>query len=137
MIEVILADSCYGKTEDGAPVTLRETPVFHQRLSISDKVTRCLRVAGSGDRKVWQCVHPARHLTNYKAVIKQVVGAPFSGLLPQDPERAIVRGVLDASQSLCRKGADLGVFLDRLLDSLRNMIGSRMKEYLSSISGRL
>lgn len=69
--------------------------------------------------------------------MKQVTGAPFSGILPQEPERAIVRGVLDASQSLCRKRVDLGVFLDRLLDSLRNMMGSRVKEYLSSISDRL
>lgn len=135
---MILPNSCHGSTEDGAAfITLRETPVFHQRPSSSGKEKQCLLVTGSEDRKVWQHVQPARYLTNYKAVMKQIVGAPFSGLLPQDPEHAIVCDVLDASQSLSRKGTDLGLALDKLLEGLKNMMGSRVKTYLSSIAERL
>ncbi|KAL3707712.1 hypothetical protein TMatcc_005693 [Talaromyces marneffei ATCC 18224] len=124
-------------TEDGALITLRETPVFHQRLGISGNEKRCLLVTGSEDQNVWQFVQPARHLTNYKAVMKQVVGAPFSGLLPQDPERALVCDILDASQSLSSTGADLGQSFDKLLGSLRNIMGSRVQIYIDSIAERL
>ncbi|OKL57187.1 hypothetical protein UA08_07335 [Talaromyces atroroseus] len=124
-------------TEDGAIVTLREAPVYHRRLSLSDKGKRSLMVTGSKEQKQWQHIHLGPRLTNYRAVLKQVVGAPFSGLLPQDDERALVCEILDASKSLSGQGTDLKEVLERLLELLMTMIGSRVKIYLSSIAERL
>lgn len=102
-------------------------------------------MSGSPDRTLWQKEHQAGLPKRYKAVMKQVVGAPFTGLLPQEEELDIVRDILAASKRPFDDpglpATDQRVLLDSLLDlvlqKLKNLIGTRVATYLESITARL
>lgn len=111
-------------------------PVFHQR-SYLETQTQYLAIAGSGDRNTWQQVSPARSARNYKAVMKQVVGAPFSGLLPQGPEIDMVYEILMASQSDPKMNRIPQSALKRVLKKTKVILQSRVTVYLDSITERL
>ena len=81
----------------------------------------------------------------YKAVIKQVVGVAFSGLLDQQLEREIITGLVTASK---RRLDDPGLHaseqrklmdesLDWLLSKIKVLINSRVKIYLRSVASSL
>ncbi|KAL8299181.1 hypothetical protein RB593_009180 [Gaeumannomyces tritici] len=132
-------------TKSGALVTLRELPVFQDRSPASTSRDRSLAVAGSQRRDIWQQYRPLRSLKRYKAIMKRVVGAPFTGALAHGAEVEIVDGLLAASRRpfddpgllVSDQRALLAGALDPVLRKFKSLIGSRVKTYLESIAGRL
>ncbi|KAH8705641.1 hypothetical protein BGW36DRAFT_367945 [Talaromyces proteolyticus] len=125
------------QTKKGALITLREAPVFHQRSNFSGNPIRNLAITGSRDRALWQQVQPSRKARNYKAVMKQVVGAPFSGLLPFGSELDIVREILIVSKSYSEKDDSIQSGLGELLKKAKTILQSRVTVYLDVITDKL
>jgi hypothetical protein len=106
---------------------------------------RSLALSGDAKRQLWEQRKPKGKPKRYKAVMKQVVGMPFSGSLDQNIEREIVKDLVIASQ---RKFDDPGLYfseqrklldqaLNRMLAKLRTLIEPRVKIYLQSIAEQL
>ncbi|KAF4982513.1 hypothetical protein FZEAL_1884, partial [Fusarium zealandicum] len=132
-------------TKGGALVSLREMPIFHERFHLQTMPERNLAVAGSPDRTVWKRKRQTESLKRYKAIMKQVVGVPFSGSLDHEKELEIVQDILTA----CKQPFDdsglpasdqiklLNSVLDPAMGKLKLLLGSRLKIYLGSIANRL
>jgi len=81
----------------------------------------------------------------YKAAMKQVAGAPFSGLLDQNLERDIINALVNASQQrlgdpglhITDQRRLLEQVLENLLSKLKLLMESRVSIYLESITKRL
>ncbi|KAF3481516.1 uncharacterized protein GIQ15_04275 [Arthroderma uncinatum] len=132
----------------GALVTVRETPVFHQRFDLVNSCDRCFSVSeGNSGRLLWQQKTRPRGLSKrFKAIMKQVVGVPFSGILDNESlESQIVEDIVVASKlpfdDPGLSGADQRSLLDSaigpLLAKLQSLMGWRVKVYIESISNRL
>ncbi|GIJ86992.1 hypothetical protein Asppvi_005891 [Aspergillus pseudoviridinutans] len=142
----IVIENGVAHTKGGALVTLREVPIFHERFRFSNGRRRSLAIAGSPDRTVWQQMRPVtNHTKRYKAIMKQVVGAPFSGLLSQSDELDIVRDILTASRRpfdnhglpASDKQRILDSALEPVLQKVKKLLKSRVNIYLDSITKRL
>ncbi|KAF5025922.1 hypothetical protein F66182_1957 [Fusarium sp. NRRL 66182] len=134
-------------SKGGALVSLREMPVLHERFHLQTMPGRDLAIGGGNDRPVWQRKRHAAGRKRYKAIMKQVVGVPFSGgnILPRDQELAVVKELLAA----CEQPFDdpglpasdqiklLDSALEPVLARLKNLLGSRVDVYLGSIAERL
>ncbi|KAM0249758.1 hypothetical protein ACHAP5_002627 [Fusarium lateritium] len=143
----IVIENGVSHTKGGALVSLREMPVFHERFHLQTMSERDLAVGGGSDRLLWQRKRTATKPKRYKAVMKQVVGVPFSGndILPHNQELAVVQDLLAA----CKQPFDdpglpasdqlklLNSALEPALQKLKTLLGSRLKVYLGSISQRL
>ncbi|KAH7134603.1 hypothetical protein B0J13DRAFT_560762 [Dactylonectria estremocensis] len=132
-------------TKSGALVSLREMPIFHERFPLHSTPERNYAVDGSADRTLWQRKRQSESRKRYKAIMKQVVGAPFSGVLVQDKELEVVRDVLAACKQPFEDpglpASDQIKLLDSALgpalDKLKALLGKRVRLYLESISKRL
>ncbi|KAM5444216.1 hypothetical protein MferCBS31731_000733 [Microsporum ferrugineum] len=135
-------------TKRGALVTVRETPVFHQRFDLVNSCDRCFAVSeGDSGRLLWQQKARPRGLSKrFKAIMKQVVGVPFSGILDNESlENQIVEDIVVASKlpfgdpglSAADQRSLLDSAIGPLLAKLQALIGWRVKVYMESISNRL
>ncbi|KAM0425121.1 hypothetical protein ACHAPT_009681 [Fusarium lateritium] len=132
-------------TKGGALVSVREMPIFHERFHLQTLPQRDLAVEGGSNRKLWQRKRQASNPKRYKTMMKQVVGAPFSGVLPHDEELQVVKDVIAASRlPFDDPGLPTGDQIDILssglqpaLDKLKVLLESRVKKYLGSIAERL
>ncbi|RYP61573.1 hypothetical protein DL771_010094 [Monosporascus sp. 5C6A] len=132
-------------TKGGALVTLRELPVFQERFPLSTTRDRSLAVSGATTREIWQQHRSFKIHKRYKAVMKQIVGVPFTGVLGRDAEVEIVDDLLAASRRpfddpglpISDQQTLLANILDPVLEKLKSLIGSRVKAYLESIVERL
>ncbi|SPQ20773.1 c9995225-d21e-49de-9587-fd45d7d956d4 [Thermothielavioides terrestris] len=132
-------------TKRGALITLREPPVFQDRLLLFTPRTRSLAVGGTAAREIWQQDRPPMAQKRYKAVMKQVVGTPFTGILPHGKELDIVNDLLAASRKpfddpglpVAEQQKLISEGLDQVLGKLKTLIHSRVMIYLESIADRL
>jgi hypothetical protein len=90
-------------------------------------------------------MRPTEKPKRYKAMMKQVVGIPFSGLYTPELENAIVRDLVSASErrfddpalSKTEQRNLLDEILQQLLYKIIDIMGSQVKVYLTSIVSRL
>ncbi|KAL2820940.1 hypothetical protein BDW59DRAFT_164487, partial [Aspergillus cavernicola] len=141
---VVIQNGVSGAT--GAFITLRDLPVYHERLQIRGSFQRALCVGPEAERKVSH--RPlASAPKHYKLTMKQVVGVPFSGILPETSEQGqleqeIVKLLVD-SIDLFEPGSEdeqrkaLNAIIDPILLTLQSLLSSRVKIYVTSIAGRL
>ncbi|PLB45995.1 hypothetical protein P170DRAFT_458193 [Aspergillus steynii IBT 23096] len=130
-------------TKSGALITLREMSVFHESFQHGTHQP-ALAVDGSPERTIWQqSQRPIDSPKRYNAIMKQVVGVPFSGLADseQSREKKIIKLVIEASQSPTALETDTQQELDsrisRILEQLQHLLAPRVKTYLSSITSQL
>lgn len=138
-------------TKGGALISLREYPVFHDRPNIGDLQHR-LAIVEDEERYVWEQKKRLEEQRpevetrkRYKAVMKQVVGAPFTGLLSSsedaEQQKRIIELLIEGSQ---RRFDDAGLpqkdrssllrdALKPVMERLKNLLGHRVKIYLSSV----
>lgn len=132
-------------TKGGALITLRDSPILQTPSDLGRAREKGLTVSGDTERTLWEQQRPKHKPKRCKAIMKQVIGVPFSGLLEQKAEREIVRDLIKASRrrfddsglhkSQQRKILDKSV--ENVLLSIRNLIGSRVRIYLTSIADQL
>lgn len=134
-------------TKGGVLVSSRELPVFQERFHIQTMPERDLAIGSGSDRLLWQRKRRNTDPKRYKAIMKQVIGVPFSGshTLSYDQELSIVHDLLTACEQpfddtglpISDQTKLLNSALEPALRKLKATLGSRVKVYLSSISGRL
>ncbi|KAL4994942.1 hypothetical protein BDV10DRAFT_203458 [Aspergillus recurvatus] len=133
-------------SETSVLIMLRDLSVFHDRFHVRDS-QRTLRIDRDRAGQLWRGEQSTSKPKRYKLGMKQVVGAPFSGLLSEGEEgqaqHEIVQLILAAVDAL-----DLGSSgsehstvpagtITPVLDSLKEVLGSRLKVYLDAIGERL
>ncbi|KAJ5326117.1 uncharacterized protein N7506_009219 [Penicillium brevicompactum] len=132
-------------SKGGALITHRSLPVLQVKMADRDSQSRRLAVSGEPDRFVWQQAHLIQRPKRYKAMLKQVVGAPFSGILSQEKENEIIGLVLDASRkpfddpglpaSDQRKILDSSI--EQICGKIKLFLKTRVDVYLRSIVDHL
>lgn len=135
-------------TKGGALVSLREPP----RLLTADEPEpqRMLAICASIPRTVYTKTkqRDTSEHKRVKAVLKQVVGSPFTGMADTDikEEREIIRELVKASQlktlgnaSLSRAAQNRVVdrILDHLLGRFKALFKDRLNTYLNDLTWRL
>ncbi|KAJ0426877.1 hypothetical protein BJY00DRAFT_306870 [Aspergillus carlsbadensis] len=132
----------------GVTITLRNPPVYHERMQITSQQT-ALRVDPDEKMSLWRWKQAPPPPRFYKLAMKQVVGAPFSGLFSPDTEQGkleleVVKLLVSALQMPSFSGAPavdpketLDVVLAPVLDKLKVFLAERLKVYVASIAGRL
>ncbi|UNI15712.1 hypothetical protein JDV02_002218 [Purpureocillium takamizusanense] len=133
----LVVENGVAHTKGGARISLRELPVFHERAC--QRADRVLLVDGTPNKGLWKSKQPATQPKRYKAIMKQVVGLPFSGMLPHDAELEIVKDLLDASESMNdrpdTKEKDGGAsHIQAAMEKLKAIIGSRARTYLRHVA---
>lgn len=135
-------------TKAGALITVRESPVFHERF-VRGTHQRSLAVGGDPERHLWQQQRQLGQPKRYKALMKQIVGAPFTGVLSQKPESAQEKEIIELLVAASKQPFDnpglpimeqqkiLDVALSTVLEKLKDLLNSRVKIYLTSIVRRL
>lgn len=128
-------------------VTLRELPIFQERCLVSTSCERSLVVGDAVPREIWQQNRQCRSRKRYKAVMKQIVGIPFTGAVSRDAEAEseIIDDLITASHCqfddqalpVADQQSILAHILDLLMDKLKSLIESRVKIYLGSITEQL
>ncbi|KAF5613117.1 uncharacterized protein FSUBG_847 [Fusarium subglutinans] len=142
----IVIENGVAHTKGGVLVSLREMPIFHERFHLQTMPDRDLAIGGGQDRPVWKRKRKATDRKRYKAIMKQVVGVPFSGdYASHDQELSIVQDLLAA----CKQPFDdpglptsdqiklIDKVLEPALEKLKTLLSPRLRVYLGSISGRL
>lgn len=132
-------------TKNGVLITYRSLPVLQAKMTESDSRKRRIAVGAKPDRFVWSQVHSAEKPKRYKAMLKQVVGAPFSGILSHSMENEIIELVVAASTqpfddhslpvSDQRKMLDSSI--ESILEKMKLLLKTRVEVYLESIVKRL
>ncbi|RHZ57432.1 hypothetical protein CDV55_100040, partial [Aspergillus turcosus] len=117
------------QSRNGAGITLRD-PIFGQEQQKSDRI--CLAICGEIDRQLW------RHASSrpqkpkrFQAVLKQVVGTPFSGWLLSVAEDEIIELLVKTSSD------SANCTLQKLHDRVKTFLIPWVSVYLRSIVGRL
>ncbi|KAE8420152.1 hypothetical protein BDV36DRAFT_307202 [Aspergillus pseudocaelatus] len=135
-------------TKAGALITVRESPVFHERF-VRGTHQRSLAVGGDPERHLWQQQRQLGQPKRYKALMKQIVGAPFTGVLSQKPESEQENEIIELLVAASKQPFDnpglpimeqqkiLDVTISSVLEKLKDLLNSRVKVYLTSIARRL
>lgn len=130
-------------------ISPRQPPIFHERFSMGRSRQRSLAVGGDSERRLWQQNRPVGNSKRYKAVMKQVVGVPFTGTLSQSDgsieETKIIQRLIEASKiplydpgmSARDKKRAMDSALEPAMDLLKSLLQARVKIYLESIAKRL
>ncbi|KAL4922976.1 uncharacterized protein BDV17DRAFT_278354 [Aspergillus undulatus] len=130
-------------SRDGAIVSPKDLPVYHQAFPMHGSHQRVLRAKAD---QLWQVQKPVGKRKHYKLAMKQVVGTPFSGLFHESSddgqlEQKIVKALVAASQDttgdLQSDQEARDAVVSPILDNLRSHLGSRLKIYIDSITGKL
>ncbi|GAB1214011.1 hypothetical protein ATERTT37_003167 [Aspergillus terreus] len=136
-------------THAGALVSLRDLPIFIERFAIRGSHQRALSIGTDVERRVWEHQRVVGTPKRHKVMLKQVVGAPFSGALSRfvesDQEAHVVNLVVEASEhafdSAVLSSGDQKRKLDErlhsILESMKALLQSRLKVYLHRIVQRL
>ncbi|KAH7156722.1 hypothetical protein EDB81DRAFT_685386 [Dactylonectria macrodidyma] len=141
----LIIENGVSQSKGGAHITFRELPIFQKRFLLKTRQENSLSIDGSADRNVFRRRHQATKGKQYSAIMKQVIGVPFSGVLPHDAELQIVNDLLEASRApfdnsnlpVSDQNTILDSVLNPILSQLRILIQSRVKIYLQSIARRL
>ncbi|KAL5356140.1 hypothetical protein BJX96DRAFT_185608 [Aspergillus floccosus] len=141
----LVIENGVSNTHAGALVSLRDLPIFIERFHIRGSHQRALSIGTDVERRVWEHQRVVRTPKHYKVIIKQVVGAPFSGALSRfiesDQEQQVLKLVIKASEhdfdSPALFPADqkrkLDECLNPILESLKDLLQSRLRVYLHRI----
>ncbi|KAI0508765.1 hypothetical protein F5B22DRAFT_383159 [Xylaria bambusicola] len=132
-------------TQGGALITLRESPVFHSRQC--SETARSLALNEGNIRQLWWQQRPSGRPKRYKAILKQVIGSPFTGLDPEDVilENRIIDSLISASNigfddpGLSRQDRQTRTenLMGPIMEDLQDLIKARVSVYLKSITSRL
>ncbi|KAK4099125.1 hypothetical protein N658DRAFT_430575 [Parathielavia hyrcaniae] len=137
----LVIENGVANTKSGALITLREVPVFHERFALASQRDTALVVSSSSPRTLWKQKRKPPDRRRYKAVMKQVVGSPFTGLFPVDDELEIVRDLLAASKQLdgynLEKQDALDSVLEPTMHKLKKFLQIHVRVYLTSVASRL
>lgn len=110
---------------------------------------RSLAVGGDSERCLWQQNRPVGNPRRYKAIMKQVIGVPFTGTLSQSngsvEETKIIQRLIEASKiplddpgmSVRDKKKVMESVLEPAMNLLKTLLQERVKIYLKSIAKRL
>ncbi|GJN86591.1 hypothetical protein PLIIFM63780_010172 [Purpureocillium lilacinum] len=133
----LVVENGVAHTKGGARISLRELPVFYERAR--QRSDRVLLVDGTPDRGLWKGNQPATQPKRYKAIMKQVVGLPFSGILPHEAELEIVRDLLDASECMTDESnnnekSPRASRIQLVMVKLKALISSRVRLYLRHVA---
>jgi len=114
-------------TNQSALVTIREMPIFHEPYSLDSAPNRYLAISETADRQLWKYSlnedNGPRKAKRYKAVMKQVAGVPFTGVLSHEAELEIIETILAASKRFNDSGLPVHKkrqLIDALVDPLQN-----------------
>ena len=132
-------------TKGGALITIRDPPTVQGPFDLGSACERSVAVSGRSQRTLWEQQRPKDKPKRYKAVMKQIIGLPFSGVLDQTLEREIVQDLAVASRrkfddpglQLSEQRKILNHGLEPMLSKIRALIGSRVQIYLRSIASQL
>ncbi|KAE8152475.1 hypothetical protein BDV25DRAFT_65015 [Aspergillus avenaceus] len=143
----LVIENSASHAKSGATISLREPLVFHER-SVRDSLQRYLALEDNSKRLLWQRKRHAGRPKRYKAILKQIVGAPFTGVLSQYPEseqeREIIELIVDGSErshNTDKPPSELEKHphsaISNILEKLRKLLGPRVKIYLHSVAQQL
>lgn len=130
-------------------ISPRQPPIFHERFSMGRSRQRSLAVGGDSERCLWQQNRPVGNPRRYKAIMKQVIGVPFTGTLSQSngsvEETKIIQRLIEASKiplddpgmSVRDKKKVMESVLEPAMNLLKTLLQERVKIYLKSIAKRL
>ncbi|KAF9885599.1 hypothetical protein FE257_012805 [Aspergillus nanangensis] len=145
----LVIENGVSNTRAGALISLRELPVYLKRFTIRPTHQRALSIGSDLERHMWQHQRVVTNPPQYKVIMKQVVGAPFSGVLSEfienDQEQEVIDLLIAASQqdfdsstlSAAGKLKHLESHLTPVLDSLKTLLQSRLTIYLNRVVQRL
>ncbi|KAI9779636.1 MAG: hypothetical protein M1839_007301 [Geoglossum umbratile] len=142
----LVIENGVSNTKGGALVTVRDPPNLQVHGEVSSKIRRRLALSTGTVRTLWTQPEIKEKLPKrYKAAMKQVAGAPFSGILDPNLERDIIKALMKASQQrfddpglhATEQRKLLDQILGNLLSKLKLLIESRVSIYLGSIAKRL
>ncbi|RAL11933.1 uncharacterized protein BO97DRAFT_478319 [Aspergillus homomorphus CBS 101889] len=138
-------------TKKGALVTIRELPIFQEKPSSGSLTSRhpSLAIGGEPNRRLWRQQRPVGNPKRYKAIMKQVVGVPFtsalSGSSHAEQESEIIWLIVAASRGYFdhpglpakdqRKRLDAA--LQQIMDKLKALLEPRANVYLQRIAQKL
>ncbi|KAK2808171.1 hypothetical protein FQN50_004912 [Emmonsiellopsis sp. PD_5] len=130
----LIIENGAANSKEGALVTIREPTNF--QVTTETHESRSLTLTGGAIRSLWSKARMPAKQRRIKVVMKQVVGAPFSGVSDRELELEIIRDLVSASQQ-SEKGDNLDGALADLLSKLQDLINPRLRVYLESIVHRL
>ncbi|KAH8587283.1 hypothetical protein B0O99DRAFT_556899 [Bisporella sp. PMI_857] len=142
----LIIENGVSNTKGGALVTIRDPPNLQAHGEVSSKVGRRLALSTGTARTLWTQPEIKEKLPKrYKAAMKQVAGASFSGILDPNLERDIIKALIKASQQrfddpglhATEQRKLLDQILGNLLSKLKHLIESRVSIYLGSVAKRL
>ncbi|KAF9894907.1 hypothetical protein FE257_004529 [Aspergillus nanangensis] len=132
----LVIENGVANTKSGALISLRQLPIFHERFVVHGAQRSLVISDDSPERTLFQQQGPVAPPKRYLTILKQVIGAPFSGLVSQTPEGQVEQSIVDlivsASQAL-----DSTYSLKPILHKLKYLLQPRLLIYLHSIASKL
>ncbi|KIW99884.1 uncharacterized protein Z518_10812 [Rhinocladiella mackenziei CBS 650.93] len=144
----LIIENGVAHTKGGALVTLRDpaqlSPSRDSR-SLPPPYHVGYAIAEDSRRTVWSQSHRQRGRKRYKAIMKQIIGVPFTGILDRKIEDSIVQTLIagsdmpfdDPGLSLADQRKLIDSILLELMPKVKRLLESRVDVYLTSISQRL
>ncbi|KFY38566.1 hypothetical protein V494_04310 [Pseudogymnoascus sp. VKM F-4513 (FW-928)] len=138
----IVIENGVANTKGGALITLRDNPTRPPKLASK---TKCLALSDNPIRQLWWQQGQERTPKRFKAIMKQIVGSPFTGVLDKSLEIKIIDGLIATSmEAFGDPNLDhqdntnwLKELLKPRIDELKVLIGNQLSIYLGSIISRL
>ncbi|RHZ43373.1 uncharacterized protein CDV56_101398 [Aspergillus thermomutatus] len=117
------------ESRNGAGITLRD-PIFGQGQQKADRIS--LAVCGELERQLWRQpgIRPQK-LKRFQAILKQVVGTPFTGWPLSTAEHEIIELLVKASSDSAYGTRS------ELQDKVKTFLSPWVSVYLRSIAGKL
>ncbi|KAL4784227.1 hypothetical protein BJX76DRAFT_357191, partial [Aspergillus varians] len=137
----IVVENGVANSKGGALMSLRDSPVFSSTPT-ANPPKRCLAL--SDTRQLWWQERPSNP-KRFKAIMKQVVGVPFTGVLDQGLEEKVIDALVNASKEpfddpgLRRQDRSQWIkrLLEPILTDLEELIAPQLSIYIDSIVSRL
>ncbi|KAK6528282.1 hypothetical protein TWF281_009528 [Arthrobotrys megalospora] len=142
----LVVENGVANTQGGALITTRESLVFHSRRPIEGAKSLAVSEGQEGQpRQLWQQGRSQHTPKRFKAIMKQVIGSPFTGLLDGNLEDSIINALITSSQQafndpgLSRQDQArwLKSLVTPILKDLKILLANRVSIYISSIVSRL
>ncbi|RAH49433.1 uncharacterized protein BO95DRAFT_471004 [Aspergillus brunneoviolaceus CBS 621.78] len=147
----LVIENGVANTKQGALVTIRELPTFHDRPDSCSPCSRhpSLAIGGDTKRRLWQQQRLVETPKRYKAIMKQVVGVPFTGAISgssyAEQESGIIWLIVAASRGyfdhpglpVKEQRKSLDAALDQIIAKLKALLETRVNIYLRGIAKKL
>ncbi|KKK12544.1 hypothetical protein AOCH_000051 [Aspergillus ochraceoroseus] len=154
-VGTVVIENGVSKTHAGALISLRDPPVYHERFPgrVADPIRprrHALCIGTDSARVLWEHKRPIETPRHHKFMMKQIVGAPFSGILSEKSlegklELEIIKLLVVASGevsddpkfTVAMQQKKLAEVLDPIFNRLKGLLATRVKVYLNSITQQL